>query len=164
MKKDIREKRKKSKRERSAIWLKKDGKNERQKAAENHHFAHTHSCIWVSVWQKTRPESGSFHPSLFWKILKNIYTHNSLYELFLWMNMWVYVVLRSERLKHWSIQQSLAHVCSVRNTLGKGESMLCKTAERARGKERARKNRWNHRKITNECFTKVGGAQQYIFI
>lgn len=39
------------------------------------------------------------------------------------------------------------------------EYMLCANT-RERGIER--KNRWNHRKITNECFTKVGGSIQYI--
>jgi hypothetical protein len=48
MKKDIREREykteKKSKtRKDQQFELKKDGKNERQKAAENHHFARTHS-------------------------------------------------------------------------------------------------------------------------
>lgn len=33
-----------------------------------------------------------------------------------------------------------------------------------REEERRQKNRWNHRKITNECFTKVGVTHNTFFI
>jgi hypothetical protein len=135
--------------------------------------------ILYECMTKTRPESGSLpslcHPSLFWKILKNTCSHTQfiIWAFFCsaeWIWVSVYVIKcvrpRSEPTKHWNIQQSSCScVQSVRNTTQKGRE--CAVQARlmcGRGKESAWKNRWNHRKITNECFTKMGVAKQYIFI